>query len=361
MTMKTHRFARLNALVSGLGIALILLLALSDPVASQSRRSRRGSSGREDPNLPSQRTPLPSSALNLRAIPHRIVFESLRETGGESNWEIVRVDADGSNMLNLTNTPDVDEHYPHASPDGSKILFVAIEGEGRRDRKRNVYYMNADGTGRTKVAENGYQPTWSGDGRSVAYLMGEYERYNSSMTSNEGLAIYDLAAKTTREHPEDGLRMLYNLNWSPDGNWFIATSRGGRRGNVLFEPADEGIRSLSISGCRPDISPDGKKIAWGRTDHELRTGTFNPSARRENVVDQKPVVVVGRREKVYHVDWSPDGRYLAFSYGPSRGGQGVGQRASGWNISILEIASGKWVQITTDGNHNKEPDWVAGR
>ena len=78
-------------------------------------------------------------------------------------------------------------------------------------------------------------------------------------------------------------------------------------------------------------------------------------------MDQKPVVAVYRQEGVYHVDWSPDGRYLAFSYGPSRGGQAVGQRADGWNISILDVDSGKWVQVTSDGNHNKEPDWVTAR
>jgi Tol biopolymer transport system component len=181
------------------------------------------------------------------------------------------------------------------------------------------------------------------------------------MTSNEGLAIYDLSSGATRDHPEDGLRMLYNLTWSPDGDWFIATSRTGRRGNLLFDAGEAGIRSLSIDGCRPDISPDGSRIAWGRTDQELRIGTFNPASGGENVVNQRPVVAVSRSDKVYHVDWSPDGKYLAFSYGPSRGGQAVGQRASGWNISILDIETGKWVQVTTDGSHNKEPDWVAGR
>lgn len=359
--MKTHRLAHLRSLVSGIGIAVILLLGLSDPAASQDRRSRRSRSAREDPALPGQRTPLPASELDLPAIPYRIVYESLRDTNGESNWEILIIKADGSNMVNLTNTPNVDEHYPHASPDGTKILFVAIEGEGRSNRSRNVYYMNVDGTGKTRVAENGYQPTWSGDGKSVAYLKGEYERFSSSMMSNKGLAIYDLATKTTREHPEDRLEMLYNLTWSPDGNWFVATSRTGRQGNVLVDAAAAGIRSLSISGCRPDISPDGTRIAWGRTDQELRIGSFNPSSRESNVVNQEPVVAVNRDDKVYHVDWSPDSRFLAFSYGPSRGGQAVGQKASGWNISVLDIATGKWVQITTDGHHNKEPDWVAVR
>jgi len=359
--MTTHRFGQRKSMVSGAGLALILFLGLSDPVASQSRRPSRSRSVREDPALPAQRAPLPPSEIDLRAIPFRIVYESLQDTEGDSNWEILLVNADGSNRTNLTNTPAIDEHYPHASPDGTKILFVAIEGEGRRDRTRSVYYMNVDGTGQTKVAENAYQPTWSGDGRSIAYLKGEYDRFSSSMTSNEGLAVYDLATRTIRDHPEDGLRMLYNLTWSPDGNWFVATSRGGRRRNLLVEATEAGIRSLSISGCRPDISPDGSRIAWGRTDHELRIGTFTPSSASDNVVNQQPVVAVNRDDKVYHVDWSPDGEYLAFSYGPSRGGQAVGQRASGWNISILEIATGKWVQVTTDGNHNKEPDWVASR
>jgi Tol biopolymer transport system component len=299
--------------------------------------------------------------VDLSSLPFRIVFESFQEADGDSNWELLMVNADGSNRVNLTNTPDIDEHYPHASPDGTKILFVAIEGEGRRDRKRNVYYMNVDGSGKTLVAENAYQPTWSGDGRSIAFMKGEYERFSSSMSSNRGLAIYDLGSRTTRDHPDDDLRMLYNLAWSPDGDWFIATSRSGRRGNILVGADEPGIGSLSITGCRPDFSPDGSRIAWGRTDQELRIGTFSPTSGRENVVNQTPVVAVDRGEKVYHVDWSPDGKYLAFSYGPSRGGQAVGQRASGWNISVLEIDTGKWVQITTDGRHNKEPDWVAAR
>ena len=359
--MKTHRLARSYALGWGGFLAAVFLVTLCDSASAQNRRSRGRSSTSSSVPLPEQRTPLPASSVNLGAIPYRIIYESLQDGDGESNWEIIMVDADGSNRMNLTKTPDIDEHYPHASPDGSRVLFVAIEGEGRRDRRRNVYYMNLDGTGRTLVAENAYQPTWSSDGRSIAFLRGEYDRYSSSMTSNEGLAIYDLATRTIRDHPEDGLRMLYNLTWSPDGEWFIATGRSGRRGNVLFSADEEGIGSLSISGCRPDLSPDGSRIAWGRTDHELRIGGFDPTALGDNVTDQKAVVAVDRDDKVYHVDWSPDGRYLAFSYGPSRGGQAVGQRAPGWNIAVLEIDTGRWVQITSDGIHNKEPDWVAAR
>jgi Tol biopolymer transport system component len=68
---------------------------------------------------------------------------------------------------------------------------------------------------------------------------------------------------------------------------------------------------------------------------------------------------IAKCEKGYYVnqtDFSPDGRYISFGYGPQVNYE-VGRKAPGWNICISDL-SGKWVQVTTDGNHNKEPDWV---
>src|ERR1700756_5681401 len=109
------------------------------------------------------RGPLAESALaddqskdllsELRAYPHKIVYETNRD----GNWELYLMNADGSHPVNLTQPPDVDELYPKPSPDGSKICFVADEGKGDA-RVRNIYYMNSDGTGRVKVADNGREP-----------------------------------------------------------------------------------------------------------------------------------------------------------------------------------------------------------
>ena len=224
--------------------------------------------------------------------------------------------------------------------------------------------MNLDGTGRTKVAANARQPCWSPDGTAIAYLGAEFEKFTYTDYATKGLFFYDLGTGERRQHPNEELHHLYNICWSPDGNWFVATVHAGMgyaHAILAIEARGPKVVNLGIPGCRPDISPDGTQIAWGRTDHELRIASFNPASREDNVVDQKPVIACDRDKKVYHVDWSPDGRYLAFSYGSSRGGQAVGQRAAGWNICVYDITAAKWVQITTDGNHNKEPDWVAGR
>ncbi|MCP4707987.1 MAG: hypothetical protein GY869_05135 [Planctomycetes bacterium] len=334
--------------------SIVLLLVLSVLVAQE---AFCGMQGRSRSRRDTGSNPLPSSAINLQEIHFKIVYETYRQTEGKNNWELYLINADGSDPVNLTNTADVNEFYPHASPEWSKICFVADVGTGR-NKSRNVYYMNIDGTGRTKVVDNARQPCWSSDGKAIAYLKGEYSRYNVSSSANRGLYIYNLESKEHKQVPNNNLRHLFNLCWSPDQKWFVATSRGGRSGNIVI-PAD-GSRdfSLGIRGCRPDISPDGRKLVWGRTDYDLQIGNLDLSSRRSNVTKVETKISCRRGYKVYHVDWSPDGKYLTFSYGSSRGSQAVGSRASGWNICICEIATGKWVQVTTDGNHNKEPDWV---
>jgi Tol biopolymer transport system component len=343
------------------GLLLLALLMVQEQVLAQGR-GRYGRRSGDDPSLdrPAQRTPAPASEVDLSGVPFRIVFESLRETDGRENWEICMIDPDGSGFVNLTSTPDIDEFYPHASPDGSMICFVADEGEDRFNMSRNAYYMRTDGSGRTLIAENVRQPCWNADGTRIAYLKGEYSRYNSSSWSNRGLEIYDLETGEVTPHPNDDIGLIFNLCWSPDGEWFTATSRGRSMGsNIAFRADSDVVKSLSIRGCRPDISADGTRISWGRTDYDLTVGNLDLDLRGSPVTDQEIVVACDRGYKVYHVDWSPDGKYLAFSYGSSRGNQAVGSRAPGWNICVYSFESGRWTQVTTDGRHCKEPDWVA--
>jgi len=304
--------------------------------------------------------PNEKSELDLKAIPFKIIYETYREMDGKENWELFLMNADGSNATNLTRTPKVDEMYPHASPDGSRICFVTDEGKGR-NKVRSVYYMNIDGTGRVKVAAR--QPCWSPDGKTIAYLKGEYERYTTRAIGTKGLFFYDLATGRHEQHPNRDLHHIYNISWSPNGKWFVATVTGGMgfdHNIIAFEAHGTGVFDLKkygIDGCRPDLSSDGRTIGWAEiSEVDVYVADIDLTLSLPRVADLRGVAKCRKGNYVNHTDFSPDSRYVAFGYGPEAN-YSVGSKTPGWNICVSDL-TGKWVQITTDGNHNKEPDWV---
>jgi Tol biopolymer transport system component len=317
----------------------------------------------DDPRVKPVSAPLPKDAMNLSQIPYKIVYETYRETGGRPNWEIFMMNADGSDPVNLTNTPDIDEMYPHASPDGTKILFVADKGRTRRDKVRHLYYMDIDGRNLVHVAENAREPCWSFDSKSIAYLKGEYERYTTREYATAGLVYYHLDSKWHQPHRNDELHHLYAICWSPDSRWFVAAVQGGMGVSdtiIAFEAFGKRVFDLErwgVRGCRPSLSLDGTRMVWGETDWNLQIGDIDLTGSEPVVTNVRDILRCARQFKVYHVDLSPDGKYITFSYGPFSGGQQVGGMAKGWNICVGDL-NGNWVQITHDGLHNKEPDWV---
>lgn len=301
-------------------------------------------------------------AKELKQVSPRIVYE----TWQDGNWELFTIRADGSDMVNLTKTPDVNELYPHASPDGTKICFVCDEGTGA-DKIRNVHVMNLDGTDRKLVAKNARQPCWKWDSKTIAYLKGEVDQFTFTDYATKGVFFYDLATGEHRQHPNHDLMHLYNLCWSPDGKWFVSTVHAGmgyKHAILAIEADGQGVYNLGLPGCRPDISPDGKHVAWGASDWVLRIADLDFSGDVPKALNARDVVTSEKPMKIYHVDWSPCGKYIAFSRGPDRKILGtipevVGAKAKGWNIGVADATKkDRWMPITSDGNCNKEPDWI---
>lgn len=315
----------------------------------------------------------------LSPLPFKIACESYVN----NNWEIMVMNADGSNPVNLTQTPNVHEHYPQVSPDGTKIAFSVDTGEGR-DTVRSLWVMDTDGKNRRKLVDSAREPFWSPDSKVIGYLPQEYSKFNVIDYYTKGMNFYDLATGKIEEHPNSAkLHHLYNPSYSRNGKWIVATVHAGMgvgHAIMLIERHGNKIINLGIPGCRPCLSPDGKQIAWGPGDHEINAAPIDLDAENPKVGESRVRVKIDKSEKIYHVDWSPDSRFLGISRGPE--GEGdlskkgtfraaceiVGVFAGGWNImavsaernGVLDLnkaTEADYFMVTTNGFSNKESAW----
>jgi Tol biopolymer transport system component len=102
----------------------------------------------------------------------RLAFVSLRDEPDPAgcypncNWEIYVMNADGSGVTRLTNDP-AEDFGPTWSPDGTRIAF-----DSYRDDSYNIYVMNADGSGVRQLTDSpagNVNPAWSPDGTRIAF------------------------------------------------------------------------------------------------------------------------------------------------------------------------------------------------
>ena len=238
----------------------------------------------------------------LQKVPDKILYETYQD----GNWEIFQINADGSQPINLTKTPNANEGNPRVSSDGSKIAFTVDEGEGDA-KARNVYMMNVDGTGRTLIAKNARYPFWNAAGTGLCYVPGESDRFTIRDYASQGLCVYDLATRRAQPHPNPELRHLYNLSATPDDQWILATVHAGMgcsHGILAIAAHGQEVFNLKIPGCRPDVSPDGKRVAWNASDYVIRVGDLDFSGPEPRVIHQHDAVTTSKPVEVYQAAWS---------------------------------------------------------
>jgi hypothetical protein len=101
------------------------------------------------------------------------------------------------------------------------------------------------------------------------------------------------------------LSHLFGVCWSPDNKWFLSTIHGGmgfRHAILAIEADGSRFFDLHVPGCRPEISPDGKRLAWTPSDWALRVANIDltgPSSeeRAPDCDPGIPTVTLGRRSR----------------------------------------------------------------
>jgi dipeptidyl aminopeptidase/acylaminoacyl peptidase len=310
-------------------------------------------------------------------------FKIAYESYVGNNSDIFVMNADGSNPVKLSDTPNEQEHYPQVSPDATKISFVSDVGEGR-DTVRSLYVMDIDGKNRKKIADHAREPFWSPDGKLVGFLPQEFPKFDVIDFSTKGMMFYDMATGSITPHMNStNLHHMYNPSWASSGKWIVATVHAGMgfdHAILLIEARGTNIINLKIHGCRPTFSPDAKQVAWGAGDRELAAADIDLDAEQPHIGKWNVRIWDAKPNKIYHIDWSPDGQFLAFSRGPDSGGDPTkpgthmaaaevhGVYAPGWNIAAVKVdrvenfrlseaTEADFCLLNTNGFSNKEPAW----
>ena len=260
-------------------------------------------------------------------------------TDRDGNDEIYVMNADGSGQTRLTNNA-ADDRGPAASSNGAKIAFSST-----RDGNSEIYVMNADGSGLTRLTNNSATddaPAWSPDGTKIAF---DSDRNG---TTEVYVMNADGSGQTRLTNNDD-----FDPAWSPNGTKIaFASFRDGSNADIYVMNANGSsqtrVTSLGLGCCfgddDPNWSPDGSKIAF--------------DSNRDSILGDREIYVVnaggpgldaGLTRVTNNIGddaepaWSPDGTKIAFD---SQG-----------QIFVMN-PDGSGQTPRTSSGHSADPDWA---
>jgi Tol biopolymer transport system component len=239
---------------------------------------------------------------------------------GEGGPWIYLANADGTGVA-----PLVSGESPAWSRDGQKIAFTL---------GAEVRVINADGTGERLVTSPGRDPTWSPDGSELAYSV--HERWvgpGDIDTASVHKIRLDGSGHTVLLTPSalgPEYVVLFQPAWSPDGQsiaftaeWYADDGVGeiwvmdahGSNPRMLegTGPGDAWDRPYTSNGMFPSWSPDGSRIAF----HTKRWlgGPFGFYVASRRADGSGGLSIHANSYPIFDLDWSPDGRHIAYDRG----------------------------------------------
>ncbi|HEX7707353.1 MAG TPA: protein kinase, partial [Thermoanaerobaculia bacterium] len=172
-----------------------------------------------------------------------------------SGNDIFVIRVGGRNPINLTRGGSPNERHPAFSPDGQSIAFRSERAGG------GIYVMGATGESVRRIADFGYNPSWSPDGRRIVVST---EGGNNPTGRGTTAALWVVEVQTgERKKIYDGDAVM--PRWSPNGHriafWGLPMVDSGQR-DILTIPADGGeavpVTSDPPLDWSPAWAPDGK-------------------------------------------------------------------------------------------------------
>lgn len=277
-----------------------------------------------------------------------------------STPDIWVMDPSGANPQNLTNSPSAIDADPAFSADGTKIVF-----DTNRNGSREIYVMNADGTGQTRLTTSStgkgdFNPSFSPDGSKIVFASlrdGNLEIYlmNADGTAQSRLTTHP-RVDTTPVFSPDGTKITFNSDRDPDpmsvkaSDFEIYTMNAD--GTGLTQITNNSVVpkcGVSGSNCRfdgaqdlkPDYSPDGSQIAFF-SDRDLNPEIYVMNA---NGTGQTRLTTDAADDLL--PSFSPDGTKITYT----------SDRDGDLEVFVMNANGSAQAQVTANTARDARPNW----
>ena len=290
----------------------------------------------------------------------RISFASNRT----EKLDIYVMDINGENLRSLTNH-SANERDPTWSPDGRFLAYTSDQ-----DGTYKIYVMDTR-TGEhwrlTNRDEREWTPAWSPDGKWIAFVSGNHEfipGVKIKITTHiykadiNGAHLVQLTDRGTNVGP----------SWSPDSQRiaFVSYHRGDERkgiyvmdtdGKRLRRIDDKAVQALDgIVQSECAWSPNGKQIAFSMVvprDDRMPLCVIDIDGKNFRQLTQGPPIL-GNKDDVQFPEirqpaWSPNGKWIAY----------VSTNFGAADIYVIDaMGNGHGKLLVERGGRDLSPAWV---
>jgi len=292
-----------------------------------------------------------------------LVIGTVQVTGGTMRVEVrlfsVR-DRRSAFGREYTGSPANPRLYAHTAADELFQTQLALQGVARtklafvsdRDGERltgtiesrvvkEIYISDYDGANQKRVTVNrtlNINPTWSPDGRSLAYT--SYRR------AVPDIFISNIYQATVPENPSRGQGENFLPVWSPDGTRIaFMSTRDGNPEIYVMNRDGSNVRRLTnnpASDVTPTWSPTGTQIAF------VSDRSGSPQI---YTMDADGLGLIRKTSESYcdRPTWSP-APYNEIAYSSRTG--------PGFDIMVLDLATGERRQLTFGQGSNESPAYA---
>jgi Tol biopolymer transport system component len=311
---------------------------------------------RLNPDLPPEMERIINKALEKE---RRLRYQSAAEM--RADLERLKRDSTSARTAVVDNrAPTAGREFP-ASPHKHRRLRWAAAGlalvvlgaagfivlKGRKGDAAEAVFSLAKAVKVTTAMGANDAPTWSPDGRTLAYESDQAGNYDIWVTP----VGFPQAVNRTADSPDtDGYP-----SWSPDGQWIAFYSRREGGGYFIMPAVGGKARKLAPMGVNdtyptaPQWSPDSRQLAYAKGQQDapwIEILTIADGEARKVALPARP-----RNNAVIDLSWSPDGRWFAY-------GRAISPVAANSELWLTRASDGQSVQLTDGDFLVGSPGWL---